>query len=69
MRYIIVDYLGAYKKFEIDKSLLVKVKNGDIEMIIDTEEWKVFKKETKILSDDVYEWQDIKAYDKRFEEE
>lgn len=43
---------NAYQKFEIDKSHLAKVKTHEIDMIIDTEENKVFRKETKLFKDD-----------------
>ena len=68
MRYIIVEYDNAYQKFEIDKSFLVKVKSGNIEMIIDTEEDKVFRKDPELFEDDKYDWFEMKPYDKRFEE-
>lgn len=68
MRYIIIEHDNAYQKFEIDKSFLVKVKSGYIEMIIDTEENKVFRKETKLFEDEEYRWFEMKPYDRRFED-
>lgn len=68
MRYIIVEMDNAYEKFEIEKKHLVDVKNGRIDMIIDTEESKVFRKETEIFGDNKYDWFDMKPYDKRFED-
>lgn len=67
MRYIIVEYDNAYQKFEIDKTHLAKVKQGNIEMIIDTEENKVFRKEIHIMEADEYAWFEMKPYDKRYE--
>lgn len=67
MRYIIIEMSDAYQKFEIDKSYLAKVKDGFIDMIIDTEENKVFRKETVLFGDNKYDWFDMKAYDKRFD--
>jgi len=66
---------NAFQKFEIDKSFLAKVKSGDIDMIIDTEENKVFRRETHIIEDDEYNWIeddeynwfDMKPYDKRWD--
>lgn len=67
MRYIIVERDNAYLKFEIDKTHLAKVKSGDIEMIIDTEDNKIFREETVLFDDNEYKWFDMKPYDKRFE--
>lgn len=67
MRYIIIEMYDAYQKFEIDKSLLAKVKEGRIDMIIDTEDNKVFRKDTKLMSEDEYNWFELKPYDKRFD--
>lgn len=67
MRYILVERDNAYLKFEIDKSHLAKVKSGELEMIIDTEEKKVFREETVLFKDNEYSWFEMKPYDKRFE--
>jgi hypothetical protein len=67
MRYIIIERYDAYLKFEIDKSHLAKVKSGDFEMIIDTEEGKVFRAETVLFKEDDYAWFEMKPYDKRYE--
>lgn len=66
MRYIIVERDNAYQKFEIDKSILAKVKTGDIDLIIDTEENKVFREETVLFDDNKFEWFEMKPYDKRY---
>lgn len=68
MRYIIVRYDDAYQKFEIDKTYLAKVKTGDIDMIIDTEESKVFRKNGVLFGEDEYNWFEMKPYDKRYDE-
>lgn len=68
MRYIIIEFDNAYQKFEVDKTHLAKVKQGDFDMIIDTEENKVFRKETVLFEDDKYDWFDMKPYDKRYED-
>lgn len=67
MRYIIIELGDAYQKFEIDKTHLAKVKQGDFDLIIDTEENKVFRKETVMFGEDTYDWFDMKPYDKRYE--
>lgn len=65
MRYIIIERDEAYEKFEIDKTHLAKVKQREIDLIIDTEEQKVF---TKGVWEDEPQWHDMKPYDKRFED-
>ena len=67
MRYIVIEMNEAFEKFEIDKTHLAKVKQGYIDLIIDTEENKVFRRQISIVSDDEYAWFDMKPYDKRFE--
>lgn len=67
MRYIIIEFHNAYQKFEIDKTHLAKVKSGHFDMIIDTEENKVFRKETELFGEDKWDWFEMKPYDKRYE--
>ena len=66
MRYIIIEHDNAYQKFEIDKTHLAKVKTGEFEMIIDTEENKVFKGEAVLFEDNKYDWFEVKPYDDRY---
>lgn len=67
MRYILVEHDNAYLKFEIDKTHLAKVKSGDLDMIIDTEENKVFREERVLFEENEYNWFEMKPYDKRYE--
>lgn len=63
MRYIIIEFDKPFEKFEIDKKHLVDVQNGKLDLIIDSEENKYFKKE---FNKDA-QWYDMKPYDKRYE--
>ncbi len=65
MRYLIIDNDEVFEKFEIDKTWLVKVKNGLIDVIVDTEEGRFFSKSH--FSDEA-EWRELKPYDKRYED-
>jgi hypothetical protein len=65
MRYLINDGRDVYQKFEIDKSFLIKVKSGEIDSIIDTEENLYFSKDLWDKED--IKWRDIKSWDKRYE--
>lgn len=65
MRYLIIENGEVFAKFEIDKDWLVKVKNGFVDLIVDTEENLYFKKD--LWDENDTKWHEIKPYDKRFE--
>lgn len=62
VRFLIVERDEVYQKFEIDKEWLVKVKNGLVDIIIDTEENKYF---SKTWLDEEPTWHNLKPYDQK----